>query len=81
MNVARSSRAASCLWSGEIADEEDVVIEYGPPGRPIEPRRILPLSLYDAAPHTYLVAYSYARKGQRTFRLDRILGVSTVEEA
>jgi hypothetical protein len=45
---------------------------YRAPGYPAEQRRITPLSIEERGGQTYVIAYCQTRRGQRTFRLDRM---------
>lgn len=45
---------------------------YHVPGYAAEQRRITPLSIEERGEHTYVIAYCQTRRGQRTFRLDRM---------
>lgn len=45
---------------------------YRAPGYPAEQRRITPLAIEDRGGLTYVIAYCQTRRGQRTFRLDRM---------
>jgi hypothetical protein len=47
-------------------------ILYRAPGTPVEKRRITPLLIEQRSEQTYVIAYCQTRRGQRTFRLDRI---------
>jgi predicted DNA-binding transcriptional regulator YafY len=45
---------------------------YRAPGCNPEKRRITPLAIEQRGEHTYIIAYCQTRRGQRTFRLDRM---------
>lgn len=45
---------------------------YRAPGYAPEPRRITPLSIEERGGQTYVIAWCQSRRGQRTFRLDRM---------
>lgn len=45
---------------------------YRAPGYAPEKRRITPLAIEQRGEHTYIIAYCQTRRGQRTFRLDRM---------
>lgn len=45
---------------------------YRAPGCAPEKRRITPLAIEQRGEHTYIIAYCQTRRGQRTFRLDRM---------
>ncbi|MBI3175264.1 MAG: WYL domain-containing protein [Chloroflexi bacterium] len=45
---------------------------YHAPGYAPEPRRITPLSIEERNGQTYVIAWCQSRRGQRTFRLDRM---------
>jgi hypothetical protein len=45
---------------------------YRAPGCTPEKRRVTPLAIEQRGEHTYIIAYCQTRRGQRTFRLDRI---------
>lgn len=45
---------------------------YRAPGCALEKRRITPLVIEQRGEHIYIIAYCQTRKGQRTFRLDRM---------
>jgi hypothetical protein len=45
---------------------------YRAPGYPAEKRRITPLLIEQRGEQTYITAYCQTRRGQRTFRLDRM---------
>jgi hypothetical protein len=45
---------------------------YRAPGYPAEKRRITPLLIEQRGEETYITAYCQTRRGQRTFRLDRV---------
>jgi|GEM_PF-2162847 len=45
---------------------------YRAPGCSVEKRRITPLSIEERGGLTYVIAYCQTRRGQRTFRLDRM---------
>lgn len=45
---------------------------YRAPGCTVEQRRITPLAIEHRGEHTYVIAYCQTRRGQRTFRLDRM---------
>lgn len=45
---------------------------YRAPGCASEKRRITPLVIEQRGEHTYIIAYCQTRRGQRTFRLDRM---------
>jgi predicted DNA-binding transcriptional regulator YafY len=45
---------------------------YRTPGYPAETRRITPLSIEERGGQTYVIAWCQSRRGQRTFRLDRM---------
>jgi hypothetical protein len=47
-------------------------ILYRAPGTNAEQRRITPLSIEARGEHQYVIAYCHIRRGQRTFRLDRM---------
>lgn len=47
-------------------------ILYRTPGYPAEKRRITPLIIETRGEQTYVIAYCQTRRGQRTFRLDRM---------
>ncbi len=47
-------------------------ILYRTPAYPPEQRRITPLSIEPRGEYTYVIAYCHSRRGQRTFRLDRM---------
>jgi hypothetical protein len=47
-------------------------MQYRTPGYPAEQRRITPLSIEERGGQTYVIAYCQTRRGQRTFRLDRM---------
>lgn len=47
-------------------------IVYRTPGYNPEQRRITPLAIEQRGEHTYIIAHCQTRRGQRTFRLDRM---------
>ncbi|MBX3038602.1 MAG: WYL domain-containing protein [Anaerolineales bacterium] len=47
-------------------------MSYRAPGCAPENRRITPLSIEQRGEHTYVIAFCQTRRGQRTFRLDRM---------
>ena len=56
-----------------IHQEETVEVSYHVPGRPsAETRRLSPLSIEERGGRSYLLAYCHTRRGNRTFRLDRL---------
>lgn len=52
--------------------EQALDISYRSPGCNPEKRRITPLSIEQRGEYTYIIAYCQTRRGQRTFRLDRM---------
>ncbi len=56
-----------------ILYEETLEVSYRGPGRPAaEIRRLSPLAIEERGGRTYLLAYCHTRRGNRTFRLDRL---------
>ncbi len=55
-----------------IAEDRELWLEYTVPGRQPQNRRVLPLALWEEHNITYLRAYCFLRKEERTFRIDRL---------
>lgn len=71
-------RAHLAALRGAVMSARQVVIDYEPPGRPTEPRRLHPLGLVSKRGVWYLVAT--ARAGLRTYRLSRVRSVKVTED-
>ena len=54
----------------QLAQALDII--YRTPGYNPEQRRITPLAIEQRGEHTYIIAHCQTRRGQRTFRLDRM---------
>lgn len=56
-----------------VLREETLEVYYWVPGRPAaEIRRLSPLAIEERGGRAYLLAYCHTRRGNRTFRLDRL---------
>lgn len=80
VRAAAGERAELVTTLTEAAQRRRVVrLDYAAGSRP-GPRDVEPVSLFDAGRVTYLQAFSRAANAPRTFRLDRIVGLTVLSE-